>query len=268
MSKTYLIKELFFTLQGEGSRAGCASVFLRTSACNLWNGLPDGRSKGTGACAQWCDTDFVGGDKMTAQEIAAAAIALWPHHPDGAPDGQPWIVITGGEPLLQVDVPLLSALIDAGFFIAMETNGSLDPVYSSANERVLQYVHHLTVSPKLGAPIKVKLGVTEIKVIIPGGTTPDNPQGWDEDMLNALANDYPFAQLYVQPQDPPASLTGQVGVTHLHPSKEMPRTPQQLEYVLNADTVYGWNVKRCISFVLSHPRWRLCLQTHKLIGLP
>ena len=264
MSKTYLIHELFYTLQGEGIRAGSPSVFCRFSACNLWNGLPEGRSKGTGACSQWCDTSFVGGDKLTAQEIVTSCLAAWP----ADTSGQPWVVITGGEPLLQLDVPLISALCDAGFHIAVETNGTLDPVYSSRNERVLQYVHHVCLSPKLGAPIKLKQGVTEIKVIIPGGTTPDNPQGWDEDMLNALANDYPFAQLYVQPQDPPASLTGQVGVTHLHPSKEMPRTPQQLEYVLNADTVYGWNVKRCISFVLSHPRWRLCLQTHKLIGLP
>src|SRR5882672_10198724 len=123
---SYAVKELFLTLQGEGAQAGRAAVFIRFSGCNLWSGVEADRDRANGSCGRWCDTDFVGmnglngGRYETASELALAASRLWPSNGEGTP----FAVCTGGEPLLQVDAALVSALRHHGFEVALETNGS------------------------------------------------------------------------------------------------------------------------------------------------
>src|SRR5262249_9624315 len=121
---TYAVKEIFYTLQGEGMNAGRAAVFLRFSGCNLWSGRLDKR-EGLGGCAKWCDTDFVGtngtlGGRYSATELADAVRSCWPQA-----KGQPLVICTGGEPLLQLDEALVEELHRRGFEIAIETNGTL-----------------------------------------------------------------------------------------------------------------------------------------------
>lgn len=114
---TYSVKELFYTMQGEGAHTGRAAVFCRFSGCNLWSGLEKDREE---AKCNFCDTDFVGGDKyQTAEELAEKAASLWPG------GGKPYIVCTGGEPLLQLDIALIKAFQSHGFEVAIETNGTL-----------------------------------------------------------------------------------------------------------------------------------------------
>jgi len=121
----YQVKEIFFTLQGEGAQTGRAAVFLRFAGCNLWTGLERDR---THAVCQFCDTDFVGTDGVgggkfaTAAELASAVGRAWP----GAAGGKPLVVCTGGEPALQLDDALIAALRAAGFEIAIESNGTLE----------------------------------------------------------------------------------------------------------------------------------------------
>jgi 7-carboxy-7-deazaguanine synthase (Cx14CxxC type) len=123
---TYSVKEIYYTLQGEGAQAGRAAVFLRFAGCNLWSGLEKDRA---GAVCRFCDTDFVGtdgpgGGKFTAAPaLARAVFAEWPKRARG----RPYVVCTGGEPLLQLDRALISALHDEGFEIGIETNGTLLP---------------------------------------------------------------------------------------------------------------------------------------------
>ncbi|SHG74379.1 7-carboxy-7-deazaguanine synthase [Massilia sp. CF038] len=152
----YSIKEMFYTLQGEGAHAGRPAVFCRFSGCNLWSGREADRAS---AVCQFCDTDFVGTDGDGGGKFAApAALAerinsLWPaSHPAGK-----YVVFTGGEPLLQLDSALIDAMHAAGFTIAIETNGTL-PVPAG--------VDWVCVSPKMGANLVVK-GGNEIKVVIP-----------------------------------------------------------------------------------------------------
>lgn len=153
---TYSVKEIFYTLQGEGHHAGRPAVFCRFAGCNLWSGTEESRAS---AICQFCDTDFVGtdgegGGKFTSAEALAAAInALWP----AAYPAHKYVVCTGGEPLLQLDTPLIDALHALGFEVAIETNGSL-PVPDG--------VDWVCVSPKMGAPLVVRSG-HEIKVVIP-----------------------------------------------------------------------------------------------------
>jgi 7-carboxy-7-deazaguanine synthase len=154
----YLVKELFYTLQGEGRQAGSPAVFCRFAGCNLWNGREDGRS---GAVCQFCDTDFLGTDGdgggrfETATDLAAAVSRAWPSA--GRVEGRPLVVLTGGEPLLQVDTALVEALHHAGFRVAVETNGSL------AAPEGLDWV---CVSPKAGAPFVQRRG-HELKLVFP-----------------------------------------------------------------------------------------------------
>ena len=124
----YTVKEIYYTLQGEGANAGRAAVFLRFAGCNLWSGLEEDRSV---AVCRFCDTDFVGtsgpggGKFATAGELAAAVARQWPH--DVPTHIRRFVVCTGGEPLLQMDAALVQALRDVGFEIAIETNGTLAP---------------------------------------------------------------------------------------------------------------------------------------------
>ena len=151
---TYAVKEIFYTLQGEGAHAGRPAVFLRFSGCNLWTGLERDRDKGPGGCSRWCDTDFVGGVKFrTAADLFAAVVGHWPQ----SGGGQPFVVCTGGEPLLQLDAPLVSLFNDAGWTVAVETNGTVDPPPGKL---------WLTVSPKSGSELRVLKG-NELKLVFP-----------------------------------------------------------------------------------------------------
>lgn len=178
---TYSVKEIFYTLQGEGSQAGRPAVFCRFAGCNLWSGREEDRSS---AICRFCDTDFVGTDGTgggrfaTAQALAAAVGSYWP----AAGMGRRFVVLTGGEPLLQVDADLVDALHAQGFEIAVETNGTI----AAPNG-----IDWLCVSPKAGAALLQRSG-HEIKVVVP-------QTGIDLEALDRLA----FAHKSVQPMDGP-----------------------------------------------------------------
>lgn len=175
--KKYTVKELFYTLQGEGHHAGRPAVFVRFSGCNLWSGREVDRHK---AICQFCDTDFVGidgtyGGKYDAEGLAIAAARLWPES-----TGQPYIVCTGGEPLLQLDDEMVEAFHASGFEVAIETNGTL-PVPGS--------VDWICVSPKAGAALVQTTG-DELKIVYP-------QEGLDPQEFEKLEFEY----FYIQPMD-------------------------------------------------------------------
>lgn len=162
MRHLYSIKEVFYTIQGEGLHAGMPAVFVRFSGCNFWSGRQDDRAKGAESCAQWCDTDFVGtdgvrGGKYTALGVADLVRELWP-----AGQGRPRVVLTGGEPLLQVDDALVGELLSACCWIAVETNGT-QPVPSG--------IDWVCVSPKAGSKLVIKQA-DEVKVVFPQDVDP------------------------------------------------------------------------------------------------
>jgi len=182
---TYAVKEIFYTLQGEGANAGRPAVFLRFAGCNLWTGLERDRDKGPGGCSRWCDTDFVGTDGtgggkfQSPADLVSAVASHWPHSDRPV---RPFVVCTGGEPLLQLDEPLLAAFNAAGWFVAVETNGTVEP---PAGEL------WLTVSPKANAPLQVLRG-NELKLIYPQvGAEPERFQ------------DLAFQHFFLQPMDSP-----------------------------------------------------------------
>lgn len=174
---SYAVKELFLTLQGEGMQAGRRAVFLRFAGCNLWTGREEDRA--TAVC-QFCDTDFVGldgenGGRYAAEALAARAAALW-----GDDRARAYIVCTGGEPLLQLDPPLIDALHQAGFEIAVETNGTIAAPAG---------IDWLCVSPKAGSEVVQRTG-DELKLVWPQkGIDPGDCLGWD------------FAHFLIQPMD-------------------------------------------------------------------
>ena len=153
---TYSVKEIFYTLQGEGAQAGMAAVFLRFAGCNLWSGLERDRAS---AICQFCDTDFVGvdgtggGKFATPEALANAVLAFWPE----SDTDHRLVVCTGGEPLLQIDTPLIDALHARGFRIAVETNGTI------AAPPGLDWI---CVSPKSDAPLAQASG-NELKLVYP-----------------------------------------------------------------------------------------------------
>jgi 7-carboxy-7-deazaguanine synthase len=206
---TYAVKEIFYTLQGEGAHAGRPAVFLRFAGCNLWTGLERDREKGPGGCSRWCDTDFVGGTKFrTAADLFAAVAAHWPDA-----SVPPFVVCTGGEPLLQLDTPLLSQFEGAGWFVSVETNGTVDPPAGKL---------WLTVSPKAGSELRVLKG-NELKLVFPQvGAEPARFEGLE------------FEHFFLQPMDS----------------------------ALRAE-----NTQRALEYCLAHPRWRLSLQTHKILDI-
>jgi 7-carboxy-7-deazaguanine synthase len=212
---SYAVKEMFLTLQGEGLQAGRRAVFVRFAGCNLWSGREQDRA--TAACT-FCDTDFVGMDGdgggrfADAAALAASAAALWAGGLEQeVPRGL--VVLTGGEPLLQVDTPLIDALHAAGFDIAIETNGTL-PVPDG--------IDWICVSPKAGTEIVQRTG-NELKLV------------WPQPGIDYVAMEgWGFDHLLIQPMDGPAPLDTQAAA---------------------------------IRFVLAHPRWRLSVQTHKVVGL-
>jgi 7-carboxy-7-deazaguanine synthase (Cx14CxxC type) len=214
----YAVKELFFTLQGEGINAGRPAVFLRFTGCNLWSGREADRHRGTGGCSLWCDTDFVGTDGEgggrfpTPESVADAVAAKWPVQGEAA--GRRFVVCTGGEPLLQLDAPLIAALHAKGFEVAVETNGTQEPPPG------LDWV---CVSPKARADLKLTQG-DELKLVFP-------QEGMEPERFTHL----PFRHFLLQPMDGPA----------------------QEE-----------NTRAALQYCLTHPQWRLSLQTHKLLRIP
>jgi 7-carboxy-7-deazaguanine synthase len=209
---SYAVKEIFLTLQGEGGQAGRAAVFCRFAGCNLWSGREEDRA--TAAC-NFCDTDFVGmdgpgGGRFAAADALAGAIqATW----RGGAENR-LVVLTGGEPLLQVDPALVDALHARGFSIALETNGTL-PCPPG--------IDWICVSPKAQVPVVQRAG-QELKLVFPQpGVDPAAFETWD------------FERFLLQPMDSPG-LAG--------------------------------NTQAAIDYCLSHPRWRLSVQTHKTLGIP
>lgn len=175
----YSVKEIYYTLQGEGGQSGRAAVFCRFTGCNLWTGREQDRHK---AICQFCDTDFIGTDGpgggrfSTADQLAQAVLGAWPG------GGAPLVVCTGGEPLLQLDAPLVEAFHALGLEVAVETNGTQEPVAG---------LDWICVSPKAGAELVLRHG-QEIKLVYPQpGAMPE-----------AFAA-MPFERFYLQPMDGP-----------------------------------------------------------------
>jgi 7-carboxy-7-deazaguanine synthase (Cx14CxxC type) len=179
---SYAVKEIFYTLQGEGAQAGRPAVFCRFSGCNLWSGREEDRAE---AVCKFCDTEFVGTDGTMggrypdAHTLAAVVAAIWPG------GGTPFVVCTGGEPLLQLDGALIAAFHEMGFEIAVETNGTIAPAPAG--------IDWICVSPKAGAPLRLVEG-DELKLVVP-------QSGMDLDALEQLR----FKRFSLQPMDGPAA---------------------------------------------------------------
>ena len=176
---SYKVKEIFYTLQGEGARTGRPAVFLRFTGCNLWSGREEDRSD---AICQFCDTDFFGmdgtyGGKYDAESLSQQVDELWPKD-----EGQRYVVCTGGEPLLQMDEELLDALHQKGFEIAIETNGTITPPPG---------IDWVCVSPKANTEVVVRKG-NELKLVV-------RQQGISPEMYASWA----FQNFYLQPMDGP-----------------------------------------------------------------
>jgi 7-carboxy-7-deazaguanine synthase len=211
---SYAVKEIFYTLQGEGAQTGRPAVFCRFAGCNLWSGREEDRAR---AVCQFCDTDFMGTDGVgggrfeTPDALAMAVATTWPH-PDQR--SKPFVVCTGGEPLLQLDQPLVDAFHRGGFEIAIETNGT---------QAASPDIDWICVSPKAKAELKLRSG-HELKLVFPQvGAPPEMYAQLD------------FQHFFLQPMD------GR--------DREA-------------------NTSLALRYCLAHPRWRLSLQTHKLLNIP
>jgi 7-carboxy-7-deazaguanine synthase (Cx14CxxC type) len=207
----YSVKEIFYTLQGEGRNAGRAAVFCRFAGCNLWSGREQDRDE---AICTFCDTDFAGtdgtgGGKFADAEVLAAAVDReW-----GGAGGVKMVVLTGGEPLLQVDTNLIDTLRARGFEIAVETNGTIAPPPG---------IGWLCVSPKAEAPLAITSG-DELKLVFPQPEAP--PERFES---------LDFAHFLLQPMDGPS---------------------------------LAENTAAAIAYCMAHPKWRLSVQTHKVVGI-
>ena len=209
---SYAVKEIYYTLQGEGAHTGRAAVFLRFAGCNLWSG---GEADRASAICTFCDTDFVGTDGdgggkfVSANALADHVQSMWRGRA-----GDPMLVVcTGGEPLLQVDGPLIEALHARGFEIAIETNGTLTAPTG---------IDWVCVSPKADAPVLQTAG-QELKLVFPQAKAMP-------DRFEHLA----FERFWLQPMDGPDQAA---------------------------------NTAAAIDYCLTHPKWRLSVQTHKYIGV-
>jgi len=211
---TYSVKEIFYTLQGEGAHSGRPAVFCRFAGCNLWSGREQDRAK---AVCRFCDTEFRGtdgengGNYRAAAELADRIAATWPQG-TGQPV-PPFLVCTGGEPLLQLDQALIGELHARGLLVAVETNGTL-PAPSG--------IDWICVSPKAGAELALRSG-NELKLVYPQTLA---PPGYFEGLV--------FDYFFLQPMD--------------GPNREE-------------------NTRQAIDYCKLHPRWRLSLQSHKLLGI-
>jgi 7-carboxy-7-deazaguanine synthase len=210
----YAVKEIFYTLQGEGANTGRPALFCRFAACNLWSGLERDR---TDAVCRFCDTDFVGtdgpgGGKFASPESLAEAVTrAWKG--TGPATGR-FVVCTGGEPLLQLDDALIDAFHEHGFTVAVETNGTL-PAPAGLD--------WICVSPKADAELVLTAG-DELKLVYPqAGAPPERYVGLS------------FTHRFLQPMDGNAR---------------------------------DANSRKAVDYCLSHPEWRLSVQTHKYLGIP
>ena len=215
--KTYSVKEAYVTLQGEGAQTGRAAVFLRFAGCNLWSGLERDRAS---AVCNFCDTDFVGtdgenGGKFVGPDALAAHVkSVWDA---AAPEGgTPYVICTGGEPLLQLETPAIKAIKAVGFEVGIETNGTL------AAPEGLDWI---CVSPKANAAVKQTSG-NELKLVFPQDQPEAQPSQFES---------LQFQHFFLQPKD---------------------------------DRAHAQNIAAAAAYCMKHPKWRLSLQTHKLIGLP
>lgn len=203
---TYSVREIFYTLQGEGIQSGRPAVFIRFAGCNLWNGREEDR---TTARCRFCDTDFVSGTRYDAESLVDKALSLWP-----SGNEHPYIVLTGGEPSLQIDNTLITALHHRKAKVAIETNGT--KVLPSGLDWVC-------VSPKAGAPLAVTRG-DELKLVFP-------QDGLDPQDVISLD----FRYFLLQPMDGPDQAR---------------------------------NTRLALDYCRADPRWRLSLQTHKILDIP
>lgn len=225
----YTVKEIFYTLQGEGYHSGRPAVFCRFSGCNLWTGLEKDRED---AVCKFCDTDFFGvgadgGKFAVAHELASRVAELWPREREeigdereelsrpSPPLSRPYVVCTGGEPLLQLDDRLVDAFHAERFEVAIETNGT-QPAPAG--------IDWICVSPKANAPLRLVAG-DELKLVYPQVEPQAQPECFEH-----LA----FRHFSLQPMDGPN---------------------------------LAENVRRAVDYCLAHPKWRLSLQTHKFLGL-
>jgi 7-carboxy-7-deazaguanine synthase (Cx14CxxC type) len=208
----YQIKEIFYSLQGEGMNAGRPAVFCRFAGCNLWSGRERDRSS---AVCRFCDTDFVGtdgthgGKYASASDLAQAIAREW----QGNGAVEKFAVLTGGEPALQADAPFIDALHQQGFLVAIETNGTLD---------LPAGIDWICVSPKADAPLKVR-GGNELKLVYPQEGAP--PADYEH---------HAFENFLLQPMAGP--------------------------------DIYA-NTGSAVAYCMQHPKWRLSLQTHKVLGI-
>ena len=207
---SYRIKEIYFTQQGEGSNTGRDFVFVRFSGCNLWSGKEKNRKS---AICQFCDTDFYGTDGInggvySAKQLIEKIKSLWISKDDNIA-----VVLTGGEPLLQVNDELVAALKQEQIYIAVETNGTLDAP---------DQIDWICMSPKANTEIKLKKG-HEIKVIFP-------QESLDPEKFSL----FDFSEFYLQPMD---------------------------------SNKYQENLNATITYCQKNPKWKLSLQTHKILGI-
>ncbi|TAK84793.1 MAG: 7-carboxy-7-deazaguanine synthase [Betaproteobacteria bacterium] len=210
---SYSVKEIFYTLQGEGANVGTPAVFCRFAGCNLWSGREEDRSN---AICKFCDTDFVGTDGIggakfrSADDLGEAILKEWP-----CQDAKHrFVVLTGGEPGLQLDAPLLEALHARRFRVAIETNGTVSLPHG---------IDWICVSPKSTAKLTVCAG-NELKLVYP-----------QADAMPEFFEAMSFEYFFLQPMDRPDR--------------------QQ-------------STARAIEYCRAHPKWRLSIQTHKMIGIP
>lgn len=208
----YKVKEIFYTLQGEGFHSGRAAVFCRFTGCNLWTGREIDRPK---AICQFCDTDFWGMDGVNGGQYSVEELVIMLNNQwDSMTSSYKFVVFTGGEPLLQLDERLINEVKNAGFEIAVETNGTIAPPKG---------IDWLCVSPKSTATVIVD-HANELKFVYP-----------QKDVEPTAFERFEADNFYIQPLDD----------AHL------------LE-----------NTQKCISYCKQHPKWKLSLQTHKLLGIP
>lgn len=234
--RSYAIRDIFHTVQGEGANAGRVSVFVRFAGCNMWNGEPEDRNVGRGACASWCDTDFraQNSQRMPLDEVMRRIRSAGPSR---------LVVLTGGEPCLQADRTLLSAIQAEGYGVAVETNGTVEPKFDIN-------MAWLCVSPKKlanGKPpnLAIHRG-NELKVIL--GGSPD----WTDEELLELEGAGRWGHRWVHPADPiDPSFVGVSALTKGERGGELKA-----------------NIDLCLDWVRRHPRWRMGFQMHKVIEVP
>ena len=207
---TYKIKEIYYTLQGEGFHTGQAAIFCRFTGCNLWSGREEDRHK---AICQFCDTDFVGmdgelGGRYSAKSLVEVIRSLWPD-----PSSSCFVVFTGGEPALQLDAELIEELHEHNCFVAIETNGTL---------KLPNGIDWICMSPKAGSNVIIRSG-NELKLVFP-----------QEAMMPDKFEDWSFEHLYLQPMD----------------SEEVEE-----------------NTRYAVKYIRSNPKWKLSIQTHKILGI-